>query len=294
MKIFVAGGTGFVGEHLITQLLNSNNTVRLLIHKRTSVLHEGLEYYEGDVTRQSDMNEGIKGCDAVVNLVGIIREFQSRAVTFERLHVQATANLVSAAQSNGVLRYLQMSALGTRPNAVSSYHRTKYRAEEIVRTSKLDWTIFRPSLIYGMHDAFITMLAKQLRLFPVIPVIGNGKYRMQPIHADNVATCFDKALQMSVTIGNTYELCGNDRMTYLQLLDSISAALGKNAAIKLPLPCKVMQKLVPILQKIPQFPITKDQLQMLLEESICDDNSWQELFGIKPKSFDESIREYII
>jgi len=293
MKLFVAGGTGFVGEHLLSELLAEGHSIRLLCHHRRPDVKESVEYWEGDVTNRDDLCEGVKGCDAVVNLVGIIREFPSRGITFERLHVQATANLVAAAEKNGIMRYLQMSALGTRPNAISAYHSTKFKAEEIVRGSALQWTIFRPSLIYGRHDAFVTMLARQIALFPIIPVIGDGLYRLQPIYVGDVARSFSRALKLPETSCKCYELCGGDRMTYKELLDAIAAALGKKPPIKLHLPLGLMQIIIPILQKVPQFPITQDQLQMLLEENISDDTSWKHQFDISPHEFKSSISEYL-
>ena len=270
MKIFVAGGTGFVGKHVCRALHERGHELRLLVHQRRGSTDGGIEYIEGDVTRLESFATGINGCDAAINLVGIIREFPSKGATFERLHVQATANVLTAAQSSGIRRYLQMSALGTRPHAVSAYHQTKWRAEESVRGSGLEWTIFRPSLIFGPQDAFINMLAAQMRLAPIMPVIGVGSYRLQPIHADDVARCFALALEMPETIGQTYELCGNDRLGYVELLDTIATAMGRPAPKKPQLPLGLMKLIIPVMQKIPQFPITMDQLQMLLEESICD------------------------
>jgi NADH dehydrogenase len=291
MKIFIAGGTGFVGEHLVTELLRSGHTVRLLVHSRRT-LPGNIEQVTGDVTRLESFAETLSGCDAIINLVGIIREFPSRGLTFERLHVTATANMLAAAAGSGISRYLQMSALGTRPDAVSGYHRTKWQAEELVRGSALAWTIFRPSLIYGLHDAFINMLAAQLRLAPVMPVIGSGSYRLQPIHADDVARCFSRALKMPETIGQTYDLCGNDRLSYEALLDMVADTLGKPRPFKPHLPLGLMKRVIPVLQKFPLFPITTDQLQMLLEESIGGDE-WQQQFGFQPRGLREGIAEYL-
>jgi NADH dehydrogenase len=234
----------------------------------------------------------MSGCDAVINLVGIIREFPFQGVTFDKMHVQAAANMLEAARRNGVSRYLQMSALGSRPNAVSAYHRTKWQAEELVRGSGLKWTIFRPSLIFGPHDAFINMLAAQLRLVPIMPVIGSGRYRLQPIHADDVASCFAQALEMPETISQAYELCGSDRVSYDELINMIAVTMGRSGPFKPHLPLGLMKLIIPIMQKIPQFPITMDQLQMLLEESICD-CKWQQVFGFEPRGLQEGITEYL-
>jgi len=291
MKIFIAGGTGFVGEHLVAELLRSGHTVRLLVHSRRT-LPGSIEQVTGDVTRLESFAESLSGCDAIINLVGIIREFPSRGITFEKLHITATTNMLAAAVASGISRYLQMSALGTRPHAVSAYHRTKWRAEELVRASDLQWTIFRPSLIYGPHDAFINMLAAQLRLAPAMPVIGSGSYRLQPIHADDVARCFTRALEMPETIGQTYELCGQDRLSFEALLDMIADILGKTHPLKPHLPLGLMKLVIPVLQKIPLFPITTDQLQMLVEESIGGDE-WQQVFGFQPRGLREGIAQYL-
>jgi len=292
MKIFIAGGTGFVGKHVCRLLRERGHELRLLVHRRGGASESGIKHIEGDVARVESFAVELSDCDAAINLVGIIREFPFRGITFEKLHIQATENVLEAARRAGVGRYLQMSALGSRPGAVSAYHQTKWRAEESVRGSGLKWTIFRPSLIFGPHDAFINMLASQLRLAPVMPVIGSGSYRLQPIHADDVARCFALALEMPETIGRTYDLCGSDRLSYEALLDMIAAALGRSAPWKPHIPLALMKLVIPFMQKIPQFPITMDQLQMLLEESICG-NEWQQVFGFEPRGLQDGIAEYL-
>lgn len=292
MKIFLAGGTGFVGAHMVEMLQEFGHSVRLLVHRRTPQLSGSVEQVEGDVTRLESFGQTAQGCDAVINLVGIIREFPARGVTFENLHIKATANLLAAAEQAGIRRYLQMSALGTRPGAVSQYHSTKFQAEERVRSSGLDTTIFRPSLIYGPKDSFINMLAGQLRISPVMPVMGDGNYRLQPIHASDVARCFAMALEMPDTISQCYELCGNNRLSFVELLDAVSQAMGKGKAIKPQVPLGLMKLVLPVMQHLPQFPITMDQLQMLIEENICE-GCWKQVFHFEPRDFHEGIREYL-
>ncbi|MDD2500319.1 MAG: NAD(P)H-binding protein [Geobacter sp.] len=292
MKIFIAGGTGFVGGHLTTELLKREHELILLSHAGSGSVPPGINLCKGDVTDPASYQQAMKGCDAAINLVGIIREFPAKGVTFERLHVQAAQAMVQAAQHAGVLRYLQMSALGTRLDAVSGYHRTKWRGEEIVRGSGLAWTIFRPSLIFGPKDAFVNMLADNLRLAPVMPTMGDGNYRLQPIHGADVARCFADALERPETAGQAYELCGEDRLTYRQLLDTIAEALGKGQPWKPALPLSLMKPVIKTLQGIKAFPITLDQLQMLLEENICD-GCWQKTFQFEPIRFRDGIREYL-
>lgn len=292
MKLFIAGATGFVGGHLTAELLRRGHELVLLSHGRPAGERSGVSYVKGDVTDLASYLPSVKGCDAVINLVGIIREFPARGITFERLHVEATSCMVTAAQRSGVLRYLQMSALGTRLNAVSGYHRTKWRGEELVRGSGLAWTIFRPSLIFGPKDAFVNMLAANLRLAPIMPTMGDGAYRLQPIHADDVARCYAEALERPETVGQTYELCGADRLSYRELLDTIAEALGKRHPWKPALPLTIMKPVIRALQGISAFPITSDQLQMLVEENICN-GSWRETFKFEPIRFHEGIRSYL-
>jgi uncharacterized protein YbjT (DUF2867 family) len=292
MKIFLSGGTGFVGGHLRKALLERGHTIRLLVHRQKEGFEAGVEQAEGDVTRPETLTPAVAGCDATINLVGIIREFPCRGITFEKLHVEAMKNVVEAARGAGIRRLLQMSALGTRSDATSLYHRTKYRGEEHVRASGLDWTIFRPSIIFGPQDDFINKLAGYIRSFPAVPVIGDGRYRIQPIAAADVAHCFARALEMPETIGQTYELCGPDRLTYNELLDTIGRLLGKSRVVKIPNPLGIMKVVVPLLQGFSFFPITMDQITMLVEENICD-GSWLETFRFAPERFEEGIAKYL-
>ncbi|MBP1728867.1 MAG: NAD-dependent epimerase/dehydratase [Deltaproteobacteria bacterium] len=292
MRIFISGGTGFVGGHLCRELLSRGHQLRLLAHGRRGEEGSGIEYVNGDVTSADECAAGAKGCEAVINLVGIIREFPARGITFPRLHVEATRNMLAAAKANGISRYLQMSALGSRPAAVSGYHQSKYAAEELVVASGLDYTIFRPSLIFGPEDAFVNMLAGFIRSFSIVPVIGDGKYRLQPIAADDVARCFALALEKAETVGKAYTICGPDRLTYLDIVDAVARALGRFFVLKMKNPLVLMQFVTPLLEKFPFYPVTSDQITMLLEESICD-GSWQETFAFKPVGFEEGISGYL-
>ncbi|HEY6873787.1 MAG TPA: complex I NDUFA9 subunit family protein [Geobacteraceae bacterium] len=292
MKIFLTGGTGFIGGHLRRALLDRGHELRLLVHRRGDGFEAGVEQVEGDVTRPESFAGRVEGCDATINLVGIIREFPGRGVTFERLHVEATRNVIEAARGAGVKRHLQMSALGTRPNATSAYHRSKFRAEECVRGSGLDWTIFRPSIVFGPQDDFVNKLAGYIRHYPAVPVIGDGTYRLQPVSADDVARCFAMALEMPDTASKTFELCGPDRFPYNEMLDLIGRAIGKPRVAKVPNPLGLMKLVVPLLQGFSFFPITMDQILMLVEENICDGN-WRETFRFEPQPFAEGIGKYL-
>lgn len=292
MKIFISGGTGFVGGHLCRELLERGHQLRLLVHADKPAQQPGMEYVTGNVTIAESCLQGVEGCDAIINLVGIIREFPQRGITFSRLHVEAARNMLAAAKENGISRYLHMSALGSRPDAVSGYHRSKFAAEELVRSSGLAYTIFRPSVIYGPHDSFVNMLAGYIRKFLLVPVIGDGRYRLQPIAADDVARCFALALEKPQTEGECYTICGADRLTYLEIVDTIARVLGKSFVLKAKSPLLLMKMVTYLFEGCSFYPVTTDQITMLLEESICD-GSWQKTFGFEPRGFEEGISAYL-
>jgi uncharacterized protein YbjT (DUF2867 family) len=222
------------------------------------------------------------GCDAVIHLVGIIREHPTHGVTFDLLHTQATQNVLEAASASGIRRYLHMSALGTRADAASRYHQTKWAAEEAVRASGLEWTIFRPSIIYGRGDGLVTLLASMIRRLPAVPVIGSGRQRLQPIPVEQVAAGFVGALDLPATIKQTYEVGGPEPVTMIELLDLIGRALGHRRVLRVHVPVGLMRPVARVLHPLPGFPVTPDQLQMLGEDSVCDPRPFFQTFALDP------------
>ncbi len=295
MNVFITGGSGFVGREVIRQLLAAGHHVRALVRHadRLKDFHQ-VDKIVGDTTRPDTLKDQLADCDAVIHLVGIIREIPSKGVTFDKLHTLSTGHVVAAAQEQGVKRYLQMSANGTRIKATTKYHKTKWLAEEEVRNSGLDWTIFRPSLIFGPHDEFIRMLARMIRLLPVVPVFGDGRYRLQPVHVQDVAASFVAALTKVDSIGKTYHCCGPDIYSYDELLDAIAAALGRKSGVcKLHQPLWLMKPVISAFDSLSVFPITRDQLQMLVEGNTCDSDEWPADFGLKLTPLADSIGAYL-
>lgn len=284
-EVFVTGATGFVGHAVLQRLCAAGHVVRCLVRHGSEGRLRGfgaIARIEGDVLTPRSLEEGMAGCDAVIHLVGIIREHRAANLTFERVHVEGTRNVIEAAKAAGVQRYLHMSALGTRPGAASRYHLTKWAAEEAVRASGLTWTIFRPSIIYGRGDGFVTLLASMVRRLPVVPMIGSGRQRLQPIAVEQVAAGFAEALERPVTIKQTYEVGGPDAVTMVELLDSIGRALGRRRVRKVHVPLGVMTPLARLLHPLPGFPVTPDQLLMLGEDSVCNPRPFFEAFQLEP------------
>ncbi|MDO8665077.1 MAG: NAD(P)H-binding protein, partial [Gemmatimonadales bacterium] len=223
----MTGATGFVGSRVVERLLRRDHEVRILTRnpERAGWLRDrGVEVVAGGVESQSPLRALVAGAGAVVHLVGIIVEVAGQ--TFERVHVSGTRNVLGAAREAGVPRLVHMSALGARPDReATAYHRTKAAAEELVRTSGVSHAILRPSLIAGQGSPPLRMMVDMLRLSPVVPVIGDGKYQMQPVAIEDVAEVFALAVEKP-DIRGTFDVAGLDALTYHEMLDLFERALG--------------------------------------------------------------------
>jgi uncharacterized protein YbjT (DUF2867 family) len=277
--VLLTGARGFVGREVLHQLLASGHeVVAISRHMRADSVPPGVIQVAADITGKG-WQRWCEGCTAAIHLVGIIREEPRAGVTFDRAHRAATEQVIAGCRSLGIKRLVHMSALGTRVDATTSYHRTKWQAEEAVRASGLDWTIFRPSLIFGPGDGFCTSIVPVLRRLPLFPVFGQGTYRVQPIAVEEVARCFVKALARTETIGEVYELGGPEALTYNDLLRRIAQALGL-PRVFVHVPLGLAKLAVSIVQHLPGVPITRDQLTILVEGSTCDVSVATLTFGI--------------
>jgi NADH dehydrogenase len=295
MKVLLTGATGFVGREIADQLHLAGHTVRCLArggrHHREKPAGT-VEFHQGDVTDAKSLVDSCTNIDAVIHLVGIISEVGNQ--TFENVHTRGTQNLVAAAQRGGVRRLVHMSALGTRTNAASRYHQSKWAAEELVRKSELDCTIFRPSLIYGPRDHFVNLFAKIIRFSPIVPIIGSRRAKFQPIAVDAVAAAFVGSLERTEAIGQTYDLTGPETLTLPQIIDQITEVMGRTR-----LKLHVAQPLARCQAALFEFvfsaffrkapPLNRDQLIMLQEDNVGNLEPANTLFGLKQKRFREGI-----
>ncbi len=293
MQVLITGGTGFVGRWVVKELLARGHGVRALVRPGSEGKLEkgqGVEVVTGDVLKPEDVRAAASGCEGVIHLVGIIREFPREGITFERLHVEATLNVVAAAQESGARRYLQMSALGARPAPADPYHVTNYRADQYVMESSLAWTIFRPSLIYGPGDKSCNYFAAQIRRWPVFPVIGDGLYRLQPVPVWIVAQAFARALTLPHTEGRLYEVGGPEALSFNDLIDTLAKVLGKRV-VRWHQPVSLVRLAARLLEGFAWFPVSSGQIRMLLEGNICDPAAFYRDFGLKPVGLEEGLRE---
>ncbi len=291
MKVLVTGGTGYVGRSLREKLRDQGHDVRLLVRQESTHkvgAGEGYEVVGGDVGDSHACLKAVDGCAAVVNLVGIIREYPDDGTTYVAMHTEATFNVLDAARRSGIERFIHMSALGASPDARSKYHTTKFEAEEIVKNSGLRWTVFRPSVIFDRGDMFIQELVDLVHR-SVVPIIDGGKAMLQPVSLANVTDAMADSLVKPETQGTMFEVGGPDRVQFRALLDKI-AAHYKVHMNTMAISSTFMKPVVKLLQGFKSFPLTVDQLMMLVEDNVCDTTEFQKAFGIeKLDSFEEAL-----
>lgn len=294
IMILITGGTGFIGRHLILRLLKEGKEIRCLVRpssnkaKRLEVM--GVQLVEGDVTDADAVKEAVKGCDTVYSLVGLL--YEPKGYTFEAVHGEGVKNIVAACKALGVKRLIHISALGTSPEAGSRYHKTKLAGEEAIKASELDYTIFRPSVIFGQDDAFINLFVPLIRRLPVVGIISSGNYKMQPLYIEDLITCMADSLNNDKTLGQTYEIGGGEALTFNEIIRNITMAMNKKRR-HLHIPLVIARPVAKILELFPHPLITTDQLIMLLSDNVCDNSKAVETFGLQLKKFSEGVKTIV-
>ena len=306
MKVALFGGTGFVGSYIIDELLkNGHEPVVLVRDGSESKLNnsEKCKIISGDVNDVKSIENTIERSDAVIYCIGIIREFPRKGITFEKLHFQAAKECIHIAKSLGVKRFIMMSANGVKVDG-TGYQKTKYLAEEYLKFSNVDWTIFRPSLIFGDprggdRPEFCSQLKKDMlnlpfpapNFHPGLNPLNAGKFAMSPIHIKNVAEFFVKSIELKESIKKTYSL-GGEAYYWKDIISTIAKSYGKKKW-SVPAPAIGVQILAAFLGRFSWFPITKDQITMLLEGNICQSKELYDSFEIEQIPFNTETLSYL-
>ena len=290
MKIGVTGATGFIGSHLVNKLLESNQDISILSHsnKQKKFMSGAVKVYNGSIENSESLHEFCQHVDIIYHLVGIIAE--TRTKTFEKTVVQGTQNLVSVAQKFDIKKIVYLSALGTAESAVSKYHQTKFKAEFAIMNSGIPYVILRPSVIYGEGDGFISLLQKMITYSPFTPVIGSGKFELQPIYIDDLISMM---VHIKHVENEIISIGGPEKLEYLEILHILKKHLGKKR-LNLFLPSMLMKLVATVLEKIIKpAPITKDQILMMEAGSTCDITKMKQIFSIDPIPFENGLQKYL-
>lgn len=293
--IFLTGATGFLGRHVLRELLARGYRVRCLVRGPSlGRLPDDprAERVVGNVLLPRAYTRSVAGCQAAIHLVGIIAE--TPEATFRQIHVEGTQNLIVACQKGGVRRFVHVSALGAAPSPGAAYFQSKHQAETLVRSNGLDFTIFRPSLVHGPDGELMRMLVRMVKSALPLAVVGAGRQRLQPVYVEDMARLLADALERPQTVGQTYEAGGAQIVTFRALLDAIAHAVRGRPRWKLRVPVFAAMLAAACLEFVLRRPpFTREQLRMLLAGSVCETlEPLERDFGFRPRGFDETFPLY--
>ncbi|MFB6222013.1 MAG: complex I NDUFA9 subunit family protein [Halolamina sp.] len=273
MQVLVAGGAGFIGRRLSAELADRGHEVTAMSRNPPDdSLPEGVTHATGDVTAYDSIAPTVEGHDAVVNLVALSPLFRPSGGEQRHfdVHLQGTENLVEAAEEGGVERFLQQSALGADPDGKTHYIRAKGQAEQVVRESDLDWTITRPSVVFGEGGEFVKF-TKLLAPPYMTPLPGGGKTRFQPIHVGDLVPILADAVEDEEHIGETYDIGGPEKLTMAQVAKLGHRADGRSVNV-VPVPMALAKLGLSALDYLPGFPFGSDQYRSLEMDNTVEDN----------------------
>lgn len=287
-RVLVTGGTGFIGSRIVGALAARGKPVRCLVRGGESP-REGVEAAAGDMTDGDSLRRAAEGCDVVVHLVagklGLPEEFQ-------RKMSQATKDLIGAAKEAGVQRFVLMSSLGTdeRTAGLTAYSRAKWEAQQALQASGLEWTVFKPSFVFGADGGMLPSF-KKLARGPVIVVPGNGKRRLQPIWVDDVAAYYAKSVDEPGAANRVFELGGPDAVTWNEFWQRMQRALGvRRRIVHVPMPMMRLQ--TRLTDRLPvNVPIDSAMLKLLeAGDNAVSDPAAREVFDLPLVPLDEQLR----
>lgn len=289
--ICIIGGSGFVGRAIVDQAVREGHKVTVACRhpeRARNLLVKGARMVRVDVVDGRGLDEAVAGAEVVIYLVGLL--YERGRYSFQAAHVDGVERVLAACKRAGVSQYLHMSALGAGQVPESRYAGTKGEGEALVRRSGLQWTIFRPSVIYGAGDSFFNKFKALTRTLPVFPVI-SGDARLQPVWVQDVARAFVASVDNRHVAGQTFELGGPQSYTLIELLNMLMRELGRTRYL-FAVPHFVALMMATFAQLLPRPPLTRDQLVLLKHESIVVGEPFPAIFG-KPAALENVLPSYI-
>lgn len=299
MTIGIFGGSGFVGGVLANRLARRGASIRIFTRKRDHARHLWLlpdtNVVEVDPAEQEALNAAVDGCDAVVNLIGILNERRDNGEGFREAHIATTGRIAKACKNAGVPHLVQMSALKADSFAPSYYLRTKGEAEKLLldeQNSRFAATILRPSVIFGPRDSFINRFAGLVRLTPGVFPLAGAKARFQPVYVGDVAEAFVRVIEDPATRGRRYDLGGPDVRTLEEIVAYVARLLGRPLWI-IPLGATLSKLQANVLEYVPGKPFSRDNLRSLQEDSVLGDDDGLARLGIVPTPMHVVVPQYL-
>ncbi|MBN1148632.1 MAG: complex I NDUFA9 subunit family protein [Anaerolineales bacterium] len=287
--IVVTGSSGYLGSHIVKRLAQEGKPVRAIVRDPGRAQREGrldglqVEWAQADVTDPPSLERAFMGASALVHTVAIAIE--KGGLSYETINYQGTVNVVEAARRAGVRRFINISQLGADSKLPYRFLASKGKAQEYVAASDLDWTAFRPSVIWGPQDEFANTFARLVPVTPLIfPIVGDENARFQPVWVEDVAACVAKALDDPATIGMEFELGGPEVLTLEQIERRTLQALGaRRWMLRFPMP--LLRLAVRLMEALlPAPPVTRSLLELLQVSNVTRNNAIHQ-FVPEPRPF---------
>lgn len=295
--IIVTGGSGYVGSHIVKGFAREGIPVRAIVRSKQRTVQEGrldgleIELVEGDVTQPASLKQAFKDADAVIHTVAIAIE--KDGISYEAINTMGTVNTLQAAQENGIGRFINLSQLGANSELPYRFLASKGRAQEYVARTDMDWTAFRPSVIWGPEDEFANTFARLIRITPIIFPNVDKQARFQPVWVEDLVTCILKSLEDENTFRQEFEIGGPEILTLEQIEKRTMQALGARR-ILVPFPKSLLKTAVGLMEKtLPNPPVTQSLLELLQVDNVTSNNAIYR-FVENPKAFTpEAVEGYM-
>lgn len=294
--ILVAGGTGFIGSHVVRSLVSEGYSVRVLSRSAESAPDFGqVETVSGDVTDSSSLVVATKGCAAVVmaaQFPGHPVERRRKGFTYDAVDRAGTENLLAAATSTGVGKFLYVSGAGVGAGRSEEWFVAKGKAEDAVRASGLEWLILRPSWAYGPEDKALNRIARIARWSPVVPVLGWNSQHVMPVFADDIGLAVAAAFGAPGAWNSALEIGGPDVMTMKEVVKTLLDVMGKRRLLVLA-PKPLMKIAAWPISLLPRGFLSPRAVDFATGDAVADNSGVVEQLGVKPRGLDEGLRSYL-
>jgi uncharacterized protein YbjT (DUF2867 family) len=299
MNILVAGGTGFLGRHIVAALTAAGHEVAVLGRDPSRIARipelKGVRAVRGDVTNPPSLRGSMEGVDAVVGAVqfpGHPVEVPRKDLTYDVYDRQGTQNLVDEAVAAGVGRFVYLSGAGADLTSDKTWYRAKGAAERYLRDSGLLWTIVRPSWAYGPEDKALNKFELLSRFSPFVPRLGLRPQRVQPVYCGDIAAAFERIFATEGSWGNVFEIGGPDIMTMEEIIVTLLDVLGRRRWV-VPVPTWMAKLGTAPLVMLPKPPMSPQGIEFAVQDGLVDTSAVRETLGIDPIPLEEGLRRYL-
>jgi uncharacterized protein YbjT (DUF2867 family) len=297
MKVLVAGGTGLLGEDITRAVSEAGHDVTVMSRKppRQVPGRAATGWAEGDVTDPTSLANAVQGFDVVVDAVQFPNspiENPKKGYTFERIDLGGTKNLVDASKAAGIGRFIGLSGANATEDAKYHWLRFKWQEEEHIKAAGVPYTIFRPSWIYGPRDVSLNRFLGFAKFLPFVPIVGNGKTRINPLFVSDLGRHVAAAIGNDVAVNRTFEIGGPDVLTMDEVVKAALEVAGKRRFL-MHQPASLMKAVASVLQHVPGRPLTPDAVDFITMDGVVDTSELTATFGLPLTPIREGLATYL-